>query len=201
MSKLIRSIGVTAVVALIAGAIVSGTPAQAKKKCGRFKPGTPITDSQNAADAKKAKVQKVTDKHTAKKPLTIKFTHGPAFWFITDPVDADGQRAAVEDTKYFNVQINSKKKFVGLYVRQEWTPVPVSDMDLYIYDKSGSQVGGSGDWNQVQGTPINTGTGGPGYEQVSGMGVTRCAGYTLESRAFTTPGDNMTLKVWLGPVR
>ena len=201
MSKWTRSIGVTAVAGLIAGAIVSATPAQAGKRCGKFRPGTPVTDSQNAADAKKAPVRKVTDRFTAKKPLKIKYTHGPAAWFITDPVDADGQRAAVEDTKWFNIQVDSKKKKVGLYIRQEWTPVPVSDMDLYLYDRNGAPAGQSADWNQVQDTPLNTGTGGPGYEQISGLYTRDCTGYTIESRAFTTPSDNMTLKIWLGPVK
>ena len=83
-----------------------------------------------------------------------------------------------------------------------WTEAPISDMDLYLYDKYGSQAGSSGEYNQAPGTGIlGSGNGGWGYEEISGLGVADCSGYTVESRAFTTPGDNMTLKIWLGPVK
>ena len=203
MLKLTRNIAVVASIAVLTGALVGGTSAQAAKKCGKFKPGTPASDSESRDAAKAEKVQKITDKNTASKPLTIEYAHGPAAWLISDPSGEtpQGQRPIVEDTKWFNIQVDSKKKFVGLYVRQEWTPQPISDMDLYLWDKTGSLAGTSGDWNQLQGTPLNSGTGGPGWEEISGLGVTDCSGYTIESRAFTTPSDNMTLKVWLGPVK
>jgi hypothetical protein len=200
--KLIKIAGVVTAATLVLGALVSA-PAEAgkRKRCRKFKAATPITDSENRNQAKKAKLYKITDKRTAKKPLTIKYSHGPAFWFITDPVDAEGQRALIEDTKWYRIQVDSKKRMVGLYVRQEWSETPVSDMDLYMYDKFGSQAASSGDFNQVQGTPINSGTGGQGFEQVSGLGAKDCTGFTVESRAFTTPGEDMKLKVWLGKVK
>lgn len=60
-------------------------------------------------------------------------------------------------------------------------------MDLYIYDKSGARVGTSGEFNVAPGTGLGTGAGGPGFEQVLGMGVTDCSGYTIESRDSPPP--------------
>ena len=205
MKKWIRSAAVIASAGLITGALVGGmAPAQAaKKKCKKFKPAKVFaSDSQSQADASKAKVKKVTDKFTAKKPLTIEYSHGPAAWLLADPEDpTTGQRPVVEDTKWFNFQVDSKKKFVGLYLRQEWASTSPSDMDLYLYDRTGGQAGTSGEFNATPGLGLGTGDGGMGYEQISGLGVTDCAGYTAESRAFSTAGEAMTLKVWLGPVR
>jgi hypothetical protein len=205
MSKWIRSIGVTAATGLLVGALVGGgaTPASAAKRCKAFKPGTPISDSPSAVDAKKEKVVKITDSATQAKPYTVNYEHGPAAWLLANPEDPAGssQVALQEDTKWFNIQVDSKKKFVGLYVRQEWSETSASDMDLYIYDKSGARVGTSGEFNVAPGTGLGTGDGGPGFEQVLGMGVVDCSGYTIESRAFSTAGEAMTLKVWLGSVR
>ncbi len=203
MNKWIRSIGVIAAAGLIIGALVGGSaPASAAKKCKKFKPAVPASDSPSASEAPKAKVVKITDKFTQSKPYKVEYTHGPAAWLLADPTDPlNSQLALVEDTKWFNIQVDSKKKFVGLYVRQEWAPTPVSDMDLYIWDSHGSQAGSSGEFNQAPGQGLGSGDGGNGYEQVLGMGVSDCSGYTIESRAFTSPGEAMTLKVWLGSVR
>ncbi len=203
--KAIKVAGVITSAALVLGAVAAGSPADARraKRCKKFKAAEPQSDSESRTEARKVKVKKVTDKRTQKKPLVFKYSHGPAFWFVTDPIGGtpQGQRALVEDTKWFNIQVDSKKRNVGLYIRQEWSETPVSDMDLYVYDKFGSQAGSSGDFNQVEGTPINSGTGGQGFEQVSGLGTRDCTGYTIESRAFTSPGETMKLKVWLGKIR
>lgn len=197
--------GVVTAAALVLGALVVG-PADAgkRKRCRKFKPAVPISDSESRNKAPKSELFKVRDKYTKKNPLVIKYTHGPAAWFITDPVDAEGQRPIVEDTKWYRLQVDSEKRMVGLYVRQQWAETPVSDMDLYLYDKFGSNAATAGDFNQVdgvEGNPLDSGTGGPGYEQVSGMGAKDCSGYVVESRAFTSPGEDMKLKVWLGKVK
>jgi len=203
-TRLSRLIGAMAAVALVATALFVGPAAQAKakKKCAKVKYAEPQSDSENRTEAPDAKVVKITEKYTEKKPLVIEDPHGPAFWFIQDPVDAEGQRAAVEDTSWYGIQVDSKGPVAGLYIRQEWTPTPVSDQDLYLYDKNGLQAGASGDFNQVSGTPLNSGTGGPGFEQISGLFVSDCAGFMIESRAFTSPGEpTQVLKVWLGEIQ
>ena len=203
--KSIKVAGVVTSAALVLGSFVAG-PADAgkRKRCKKFKPAVPISDAETRKQAPSSKLFKVKDKHTAKKPLVIKYSHGPAAWFITDPVDAEGQRPIIEDTKWYRLLVDSKKRNVGLYVRQQWSNTPVSDMDVYLYDKFGSQVAVGGDFNQVdgvEGNPLDSGTGGPGYEQISGMGAEDCSGYVVESRAFTSPGEDMQLKVWLGKIR
>ncbi len=203
MRKWTRTVCLMASAGLIAGALAAGSPAQAAKRCGKFKPAVPVSDSDSRTEAPKAKVQKITDKYTQAKPLTIKYTHGPAQWFPADPEDGAGQSAAVEDTKWFNIQVDSKKRSAGLYIRQEWSPTPVSDMDLYLYDKNGGSAAQSGYWNQLPEEASATGFSGghAGYEEIAGLGVTDCSGYTIESRAFSSPGENMTLKIWLGSLR
>ncbi|MDQ3955381.1 MAG: hypothetical protein M3285_07520 [Actinomycetota bacterium] len=201
MSKGTRIVTTAMAIGVLAGALISGTSAQAAKRCGKFKAAEPISDSKNTAEATKAKVKKITDKYTQAKPFTVEYTHGPAVWFPADPEDAEGQAAAVEDTKWFNIQVDSKKKSVGLFVRIEWSPTPVSDIDLYMYDKHGGPAAQDGHWNQLpEGSPGVQG-GNPGFEEIAGFGATDCSGYTIESRAFNSPGENMTLKIWLGSIR
>lgn len=203
MGKGIRVVATVLATGLLASALISGTSAQAATRCGRFKPAEPVSDSQNTAEATKAKVNTITDKYTQAKPKVFSYTHGPAQWFPADPADAEGQSAAVEDTKWFNIQVVSKKKFFGLYIRQEWSATPVSDMDLYVYDRFGQQATSSGHWNQLPSEASATGfeSGNAGFEEIAGFGVTDCSGFTIESRAFSSPGENMTLKIWLGSVR
>jgi hypothetical protein len=203
MGKWTRVVGTALTVGLLAGALSSGTPAQAAKRCGKFKPAVPISDSASRTEAPKQKVQTITDKYTQAKPYKVEYTHGPALWWPADPADAEGQAAAVEDTKWFNIQVDSKKRFVGLYVRVEWSPTPVSDIDLYMYDKNGGAAAQDGHWNQLpeEANPTGLQGGNPGFEEIAGFGATDCSGYTIESRAFNSPGESMTMKVWLGSVR
>lgn len=207
MSRFARVISVTAAVALVATALFAGSPAQAKakKKCAKVKFAEPQSDSaESRADAPKSKLLKITEKYTEEKPLVLEDPHGPAFWLLSDPSGEtpQGQRAIVEDTNWFAIQVDPKGPNTGLYVRQEWTPTPVSDQDLYLWDKNGLQAGLSGDFNQASGTPINSGTGGPGFEQISGLFVEDCSGFLVESRAFTSPGEpTQVVKVWLGEIK
>lgn len=206
--KTIRTLSVIASAALVLGAFIAG-PAEAKKKkkkppvasCPVFTPIEPNSPSGETAEVLEQPVVTVTDEHTADKPLVIEYEHGPALWSITqDPIQ--------EDTVFFNFQIDSANPEVGLYVFQEWAKLPGSDMDLYIWDgATGEEATHSGSSNlapqPLPPTPvINNGqtTGGWGLESVSGFPVPDCGGYTVESRAFTTPGEDMTLSVWLGEV-
>lgn len=202
MGRISKSLFLLAVGALVAAALVSA-PAAAAAACPKYKPQEPVSDSENRAEAVLAKVVKVTDKATEAKPLVIEYDHGPAFWFIQDPVDAEGQRALVEDTKWFNIQVQSKARDVGLYIRQQWDPNSPDDFDLYLYDKSGGAYGQSATFNWAEAVApgqLGGGDGGLGYEQVLGLLMTRCQGMTIESRAFTTPGRAMQLVIWLGDI-
>ena len=204
-NRLLRTASVVASAALILGAFVAA-PADAKKKkkpagCPAFVPVEPASDSGETAEVLEQPVVKVTDAHTAESPLVFEYEHGAALWTITqDPIQ--------EDTVFFNLQIESKNPAPGLYVFQEWAKQPPSDMDLYLWDgATGEQAASSGSSN-VAPTPVpplpvvgdahGQSTGAWGLESISGFPVTSCAGYTAESRAFTTPGEDMTLTVWLG---
>lgn len=200
MSKLTRTTGIGVAIALLAGCLLIPS-AQAAKRCGAYKPAEPISDSGQTAEALEAKTIKVTDKYTEAKPLVIDYSHGPAFWFPADPTGAQGQAPAVEDTVFYNIQVDSKAKYAGLSIRQQWNENSPSDMDLYLYDRSGGQIGSSGTYNAINELGVlGSGDGGLGWEQVLGMGVTRCMGVTIESRAFTSAGEAMQLLIWLSDV-
>ncbi|MFN2526841.1 MAG: hypothetical protein ABR505_11360 [Actinomycetota bacterium] len=203
MSRSMKFGIVLSTVALVGAALIAA-PAGARAACPKYKPQEPITDSENRAEATTAKVMQVTEKYTESKPLVIDYEHGPAFWFIQDPRDAEGQWGPIEDTKWFNIQLNTKARDIGVYIRQQWEPNSPDDMDLYLYDKSGAQIGSSGEFNltgDIAPNTLGSGDGGPGYEQVLGLLGSRCMGITIESRAFTSPGRPMQLIIWLGQIR
>lgn len=202
----IRALSVIASAALIVGAFVAG-PAEAKKKkkkppvpagCPTFAPIEPNSPSGQTAEVLEQPVVAVTDAHTADAPLVVEYEHGPALWSIT-------QEPIQEDTVFFNIQVDSANPEANLYVFQEWAKAPGSDMDLYVWDgATGEEATHSGSSN-VTPVPVaegaeyhGQGTGAWGLESVSGFPVSDCAGFTVESRAFNTAGEAMTLSVWLG---
>ena len=201
-SRSIRSLAVLASVGLIFGAFMAPAEAGKKKKkkkpvpvaCPAFAPSEPESDSAETAEALEAPVQKVTAAHTEAAPLVVEYEHGPAFW---DPALGTPVH---EDTQFFNFQVEGAG---GLHIKAEWAASP-SDLDLYLYD-GGARVASSGSFNAaaVDATVIDFsagGNGGVGFETIPGFGITNCQGLTLESRAFITPGEAVTLKVWLGEV-
>ena len=194
-SRSIRILAVVASAALILGALVAG-PADAKKKkkgCPAASFVEPASPSGSRTEVPGGEVTTITDTATADAPVVIEYEHGPALW------DTANQEPIVEDTKWFNIQVDSAAPAAALYARQEW-PIPsVSDMDLYLWDgPSGAQVAVSGAFNGAPvPVPVVGETGGMGYESISGLVVGDCAGLAVESRAFMTAGEVMTLKVWL----
>ena len=194
-----RSLTVLMATALAASAVLA-VPAEAKKKpkkkgCPAFAPVEPASNSGETAEALEAPVVKITDAATAEAPVVMEFAHGPALW------DTLNQEPIVEDTVFFNIQVESKQGAPTLNVFQEWAAHPPSDMDLYMYDATGTEVAVSGSANAFP-TPVSQvpgqGTGAWGLESVPGYATSNCAGYTIESRAFTTAGEDMTLSIWLG---
>lgn len=179
---------------LVSGALVAG-PAVAKKpkKCPAFKPVKPVSPSGETAEVLEAEVVKVTDAATADKPIVMEYSHGPALW------NSATQEPIVEDTVFFNIQIQSKQAAPALNVFQQWAARPPSDMDLFMYE-GGEQIAFSGSANALP-TPSSQvpyqGTGAWGLESIPGFATYNCAGYTIESRAFQTAGEDMTLTIWL----
>jgi hypothetical protein len=193
-----RSIAVM-IATILASTALLALPADAKKKprkkgCPVFTPVEPVSNSEQTAEALEAEVVKVTDAATADTPVVLEYSHGPALW------ESATQTPIHEDTVFFNIQVETKQGAPGLHVLQEWAKRPPTDMDLYMYE-GGEQVALSGSFNlypmpsaQVPGHR----TGGWGLESIPGFATYNCAGFTVESRAFRTPGEAMTLSLWLG---
>ncbi len=203
-----RLLIVLSVMSLVAG-VFAAAPAQAKKKkpkpapkCAPFSPVEPDSNSEETAEALEAPVNIISAAHTEDSPFIVEYEHGPALW------ETASQMPIQEDTAFFNIQIAAGgAPTTGLYVRQEWGAPSFSDFDLYVYDATGAQVFNSGSANLPEpiggpgpGEAAGQETGAQGYESISGAAVTPCGGFTIESRAFATMGESMTLKVWLGPL-
>lgn len=137
-----------------------------------------------------APIAQLTDAANAQSPLTIQYEHSASV------------QTAAQENLYFNVQIYSRRKHPGIYVRQEFDSA--SDVDVALFNNGGQQVAQSTAFNLVPVTvgPFNgssDGSGSFGYESINGFRVGRCEQYTLESRAMLTTGTSVTLKIWLGP--
>lgn len=195
-ARTMKTLSVLASVGLLAGAFAAGPADAAKKKKKKFAcPAATATaptegHSANSEEAAEAEVLNLTAAATEEEPLVIEYEHGQA---IAD--------AGMEDTKYFAFQVVSKTPGAGVYILQEW-PGTESDIDLYMYDETGAEVASSGAFNPA---PIpmvfdSGGSGGMGYESISGYAADPCSPYVIESRAYLTPGEEMTLSLWLGEV-
>lgn len=205
-SRSTRTLAVIASIGLMVGAFAAGPAEAAKKKkkpkpfsCAPATPTAPESAHAGAEAAPEAEVTQITEAATEAAPVVLEYEHGPAMYVFgtAEPIQ--------EDNAYFNVQVLSKKPDQGLYILQEWG-TDVTDIDLYLYDNTGAQVALSGAFNAIgQNTPIQdfsgpNGTGGPGYESISGYPATPCAVHTIESVAYMTHGEPVTLKMWLGPI-
>lgn len=197
MSKTIRTFAVVASAALLVGAFVVAPAEAAKKKkkpsCPTATYAEPASPSASRPEAG-AEVIKVTDKATAEAPIVVEYEHGAALW------ETATQAPIQEDTLWFPIQVDSASPTKGLFVRLDWGVPSVSDIDLYLWDGiSGEQAEVSGATNAVPvNAPFVAETGAMGYESISGFAVADCSNYLVESRAFMTAGEAMTLTLWLG---
>lgn len=198
MSKSIRTIAVVASAALLVGAFVVA-PAEAKKRkkkppsCPTATYAEPASPSVSRPE-EGAEIIKVTDKATEEAPIVVEYEHHAALW------ETLTQAPIQEDTLWFPIQIDSASPTKGLFVRLDWAVPSVSDIDLYLWDGvSGEQAEVSGATNAVpMNAPFVAETGAMGYESISGFAVADCSNYLVESRAFMTAGEAMTLTLWLG---
>lgn len=198
MIKTVRSLAVLASAALLVGGIVAA-PAEAKKKrkkppsCPAATYAEPASPSASRPEAG-AEIIKVTDQATQEAPIVIEYEHGAALW------ETASQAPIQEDTLWFQIQVDSASPAKGLFARLDWAVPSVSDIDLYLWDGiSGEQAAASGATNAVPvNAPFVAETGAMGYESISGFAVADCSNYLVESRAFMTAGEAMTLTLWLG---
>ena len=162
------------------------------KKKGCKKPACPaFTPAEAGAEAP---LTKVTDAATEEAPIEI-------------PIAAESGTPAAGTHVFHNLQVDSKNKDAGLYVRYEFPTH--EDLDLYLYNSDGSTAAQAAGFNPFPFIPNNpvfftdgTGTGGhseQGAEQVDGVLTPDCGGYTADMAQYLSEGGEMLLKVWLGP--
>lgn len=199
--RTVRSFAVLASVALLVGAFAAG-PAEAKKKkkkkapaCATYAPAAPASPAAAAADAPKQTVVQVTPAATEAAPVKVELDQGPGLWAYGPDLN---QLPVVDDTQFVNLQVSGAPAGAGLYIRQEWSASSPDDLDMYVYDASGTEVTNSGAFNAAPVPPVSSTSGGLGYEQVSGFAVPNCMGVTVESRTYLTEGQAVTISAWLG---
>lgn len=194
---LIKSRHLVALAALaILGAGLSAAPVSAapeSSSCAKFRPSPIVTDSERGLDAPDQPVTVLTDRATEESPVVIEFEQEPAVWWY-----AYTERGPIVDgNRYFNVQVDTRKRSVEIHARLEW-PLAVQEFDLYMYDADGAPVSWSEAINQVP-PYASGGSGGPGFEQIPGYPARRCEGFTIENNAMWATPQQVQLKLWLGP--
>ena len=189
-----RSVATLAAVCIV-GAGLALTPVAAKESagCSKFRPSPIVTDSERGLEAPDQPVTWVTDRATKKNPIVIEFEQEPAVWWY-----AVTERGPVLDgNRYFNVQVDTRKRSALLYARLEW-PLAAQEFDLYMYDEDGDAVAWSEAVNQAPSEATGD-SGGPGFEFIAGYPSRRCEGFTLENNAMWATPQKVQLKLWLGP--
>ena len=191
--KTVRTLSVIASAALVVGAFTAGT-ADAKKKpkkCAAYVP------SQWSADIP---VTTITDANTAEAPLVVEVPTeaGVGTSSGDSPENGDDSKAA---HAFLNVQVDSKGPVSGLYGRVEFTPA--FDYDLFFRGNDGVGLAYSAGTSHL--IPLlgldGTGNGGHsdmGSENIDGLSTADCTGYLVDVVTSTGPGEDVTLKLWLG---
>ena len=194
MKKLVVSLCVGSLIATV----LAVTPAAARAtRCPAFEPSAVPEGTPSAEASLRAPVQVVTDKHTEADPLVIAYEHGVA---AAVPLTPHG----VLDYRYFNFQVRSQRVSPGLHIKAEWPITSPTDIDVYLFEESGSQIAWGEAWNlpvidDVSDRLYYEGHGGVGYEYMEGVRASNCAGYSMWSRTSRSPGTPVSLKVWIGP--
>jgi hypothetical protein len=185
-----RVVAVVATVGMLVGAIAAAPAEAKKKKCRAY---------SSAGVGQDAKLTVVTDKATAKKPLEVALPTEAGFGFSSpDPESGQGPVSYA----YHNVQVDTKKAAAKLFVRVEF--LELWDYDLYLRPDGGAASHYAAGFNQapfVPGVTDGTGSGGHseiGAEEIHGAESADCTGYTVDVTSATTPGGDVTVKLWLG---
>ena len=161
-------------------------------RCAAFQPVQPDSPASQSAEALDAPVLVVGPSATEESPLTVDYSHGPAFWEFENRVH--------EDEVFFNLQVKTPAKR-GLHVRIDFANGEVNEADLFLYGEQGQRVASSATFGVA--SPVgfsDPGNGGVGYDYIPGYRAASCDGFTVESRALWGPGGDATLSLWLGPI-
>jgi hypothetical protein len=194
--RTLRSIAVLASVALLLGAFVAG-PAQAKKKKKKKPPVAVCATYTPTSWGAEQPITVVTDANTADAPLTLEVATaaGVGSSSAASPDDGDGATSHA----FANVQIDSAAPTTGLYATLHYAPV--WDYDLFVRGDDGVGLAYSAGF--AEGVPFLDGTGnggrtGTGTENIEGLTTNDCQGYLVDIAGATTPGQTVTLDLWLG---
>lgn len=139
----------------------------------------------------------VTDAATEEAPVVVETEAemgGPTSPFV----DAFDFRSFV----FQNVQVDSKNRDAGLYVKIEFTDG--HDYDLGLFHSDGTEAASSGESQPEPGlgagSPDGAWEGGSNYEFLKGIRTADCAGYTARVAGYLTTGGPVTISMWLGEV-
>lgn len=190
-SRSVRTLAVLASVGLIVGAFAAA-PADAAKKKKKKKGVSCATFTPGMEEAAEAEVVKITPAASEDKPVVIEYEHGPAGPSI--PIVG---HPGLTESLYFNIQLyGSSDK--GLWIKQEFSDR--HDLDLYLYNEAGDEVTHSGGFNTLPQAYDSDGNATENSENIPGYPGEQCAGYTIQSTAYLTPGTDVTLSIWYGDI-
>ena len=197
-SRSIRTLAVLASAGLIVGAFVA-TPAQAGKR--KKKPVVPACEPYSPTEYNPdGEINLLTDAHTAEAPLVLEVAAPAGVGSSSNTeVGADDPSHGAPGHSFVNVQVDSAATETGVYATLEYT-FPF-DYDLWIRGDDGVAAAGSAGF--APGVPLLDGTGygghtGEGTETIEGLITPDCTGYLVDIVSATTPGETVTLKLWLG---
>jgi len=191
----LRIVSVLSSACLILGA-ATALPADAKKKKKKPKPCATYVASEWGEGQP---INLVTDAHTAEAPLEITVPTSAGVGTSSPDAPEEDPNNPISHA-FVNVQVDSKLKEVGLYATAAHTPG--FDYDLYVRDNSGIGLAYSAGFlaggPEFTGGTGNGGHTGVGSENIDGLTTADCGGYLVDIISATTPGEDVTLTLWLG---
>jgi hypothetical protein len=190
--KTLKTLAVAASLGLLVGAFIAA-PADAKKK--KPKPPKACAPYVPTGNAEGGEVTVITDAATEEAPIEITVPTDPGL----GSGHGDGAVGPVAEA-FVPIQIDSAVTGAGIYGRVEFTPT--WDYDLYLQDEAGTDLMVSGGFGVVDdaelGGDANNSETGAGFEAIYGVTSADCTGYNFDVVTATSPGGDVTLKVWLG---
>lgn len=195
-----RTCSIVLALGLVTSGVLAGPATAAKKKkpkaCAAYQAGEMGAEAETLV---------ITDANTAEAPLAHAFSLDPA----VDEGLAEATGAGETPHHYVNVQVDSKAKTAGLYVK--WEFQTNQDYDLWAYSADGTEAASSHGFQPLiatQGQPepadqSNTASNHAGEstatsENIVGLITNDCGGYTLDMATYFGQGGDFELKIWLG---
>jgi hypothetical protein len=201
-NRLLRTIAVVGVMTLILAAFVG--PVEARKRRRHRRKPVPCAVFNPWEKAKDAPKSVVTDSATKAAPVEVKLPTEAGSGSST-PESEDAPEQGSPSHAWYNVQVDSKAHTSYLYVTLEFPGQ--NDYDLYLRNGDGSAAVYSAGSPPYTGVPGADGTGHGGHstgdptvatENIDGVGVNDCQGFSVDVVSSATPGGEVTLKFWLG---